>query len=95
MNSERAEVEKIMSTISRTVSGGVTAANELAARARTVLGRWRQSYIAWHTQKVAIRHLSSLTDRELQDIGLSRSQISAAVGGVVDLQRCRAVNGGL
>jgi uncharacterized protein YjiS (DUF1127 family) len=76
MNSERAEVEKIMSTISMTVSGGVTAANELAARARTVLGRWRQSYIAWHTQKVAIRHLSSLTDRELQDIGLSRSQIA-------------------
>ena len=76
MNSEHAEVEKIMSAISKTVSGFVTAANGLAAKAWTVLGRWRQSYIAWHTQRVAIRHLSSLTDRELQDIGLPRSQIA-------------------
>jgi uncharacterized protein YjiS (DUF1127 family) len=87
-------VEKVMSTISKTVSGGGTAANGLPANAWTALERWRQSYIAWHTRRVAIRHLTSLSDRELQDIGLSRSQIAAAVGGLVDLQRGLVANGG-
>jgi uncharacterized protein YjiS (DUF1127 family) len=87
-------VEKIMSTISKTISGGITAANGLPAKAWTVLRRWRQSYITWHTQRVAIRRLTSLSDRELQDIGLSRSQIAVAVAGLVDLQCCRVANGG-
>jgi uncharacterized protein YjiS (DUF1127 family) len=43
------------------------------------LKRWWVAYIAWRIQQGAIAQLKSMNDRELKDIGLSRSQIECAV----------------
>ena len=36
--------------------------------------------IVWRVQQVVILYLQSMSDRELQDIGLSRSQIELTAG---------------
>ena len=43
--------------------------------------RWWVAYLTWQLERAAIAHLSRLSDRELKDIGLHRSQILAAVRG--------------
>jgi len=43
--------------------------------------RWWVACLTWQLERAAITHLSMLTDRELKDIGLHRSQIPAAVRG--------------
>jgi uncharacterized protein YjiS (DUF1127 family) len=43
--------------------------------------RWWITYLNWQRERVAIAHLSRLSDRELKDIGLHRSQIPSAVRG--------------
>src|SRR5947199_2039424 len=40
--------------------------------------RW-QAYSRWRAEQVAIGQLSAMSDRELQDIGLIRSEIDRAV----------------
>jgi uncharacterized protein YjiS (DUF1127 family) len=45
--------------------------------------RWWVAYLTWQFERAAIAHLSMLSDRELKDIGLHRSQIPAAVRGDV------------
>jgi uncharacterized protein YjiS (DUF1127 family) len=37
--------------------------------------------IAWRVQQAAIAYLSAMSDRELRDIGLVRSEIELAVNG--------------
>lgn len=39
---------------------------------------WR-AYIKWYNRRAAAYYLSSLDDRMLQDVGISRSQIESAV----------------
>jgi uncharacterized protein YjiS (DUF1127 family) len=43
--------------------------------------RWWVACLTWQFERVVIAHLSMLSDRELKDIGLHRSQIPAAVRG--------------
>jgi uncharacterized protein YjiS (DUF1127 family) len=43
------------------------------------LKHWWSSYRTWHFERVAIRQLGSLSDRQLKDIGLDRSEIIRAV----------------
>ena len=45
--------------------------------------RWRSAYKSWLVQRAAITQLSSLSDRQLKDIGLTRSEIINAVRGRV------------
>jgi uncharacterized protein YjiS (DUF1127 family) len=45
------------------------------------LERWWVAYLTWQLERAASAHLSRLSDRELKDIGLHRSQIPAAVRG--------------
>jgi uncharacterized protein YjiS (DUF1127 family) len=69
----------IMSTISNVVpqtgeqagSGGVFA----------LLRRWWMAYLEWRLHHLAATQLHAMTDRELKDIGLSRSEIEAALRG--------------
>jgi uncharacterized protein YjiS (DUF1127 family) len=45
------------------------------------LERWWVAYLTWQLERAAIANLSMLSDRELEDIGLHRSRIPAAVRG--------------
>ena len=49
--------------------------SELCARFK----RWWSSYLTWRLERAAIRQVSSLSDRQLKDIGLDRSEIMRAV----------------
>jgi uncharacterized protein YjiS (DUF1127 family) len=75
-------MEMIMSTI----SSAPATAQGMAARFRgsgpvTILKSWWAAYLAWRMQRVAMIQLASMSDRELQDIGLTRNQIRRAVTG--------------
>lgn len=45
--------------------------------------RWWSAYKSWLVERAAITQLSSLSDRQLKDIGLNRSEIINAVRGRV------------
>jgi uncharacterized protein YjiS (DUF1127 family) len=67
----------IMSTLSieRHENAGSGALTRLAA---TALRLWL-AYINWRIQRLALAELHSMSDRQLNDLGLPRSQISSAV----------------
>jgi uncharacterized protein YjiS (DUF1127 family) len=44
-----------------------------------ILKSWWMAYITWRIEQAAIAQLSSLSDRELKDIGLTRCEITSAV----------------
>jgi uncharacterized protein YjiS (DUF1127 family) len=50
--------------------------------------RWWAGYTSWRLHKAAIAQLRSMSDRQLADIGVSRSEIEYAVRG----KRDRAVS---
>jgi uncharacterized protein YjiS (DUF1127 family) len=47
----------------------------------TAIQRLFAAYIAWRMEKAAIAALSSMSDRALGDIGLTRAEIATAVKG--------------
>ena len=49
----------------------------------TVKSRW-MAYLIRRIERVAIIQLHAMSDRELRDIGLTRSQIEGAVRGQLD-----------
>lgn len=57
----------------RTTYGSASAASRFFAALNTVIA----SAIAWNDARVTRNALSGLTDRELDDIGLSRADIEA------------------
>jgi uncharacterized protein YjiS (DUF1127 family) len=72
-------MEMIMSTISNTAAPRVSVTGGFLAMAAAAVKRWWSAYIAWRMQEAAIALLKSMSDRDLKDIGLSRSQVDAAV----------------
>jgi len=42
---------------------------------------WWVAYITWRMENIAITQLQAMSDRELQDIGLTRSDVSSSVMG--------------
>lgn len=50
-------------------------------RLATALERWWVAYITWRLEQAAINQLWSMSDRQLKDIGLARSEITGAVKG--------------
>ena len=64
-------------------------ASRIAGRTSSAgLARWLgglvQSLVTYWARREAIKVLSEMDDRALRDIGITRSQIDAAVHGVVD-----------
>jgi uncharacterized protein YjiS (DUF1127 family) len=64
-----------MTAAHESVTGGF-----LNTAARIIKRRW-YAYVAWRIEEATIAFLKSMSDRELKDIGLSRSQIYFAVRG--------------
>jgi uncharacterized protein YjiS (DUF1127 family) len=54
--------------------------------------RWCDAYVAWRIEEAAVAQLKAMSDRELKDIGLVRSQIEIAVRGRVDHERDRVLS---
>jgi len=60
------------------------------SRGRTpvnTLKKWWMAYLTWRIERVAILQLVAMSDRQLEDIGLTRSQIERAVRGERPIQR--------
>jgi uncharacterized protein YjiS (DUF1127 family) len=74
-------MEMIMSTVSSTTTYRGNACRILQRLANT-LKRWCAAYIAWRMENIAIAQLRAMSDRELEDIGLTRRDIVRAVTGV-------------
>ena len=49
-----------------------------------MLGNWVNGVVVYWARREAIKTLRQMDDRALRDIGIARSQIEAAVRGVVD-----------
>lgn len=76
-----------MSTTSNTMSRCDTAAERPFQGLGEALARWWAAYIDWRLNRMALAQLGTMSDRELKDIGLSRTQIEAAVRGDPTLRR--------
>ena len=79
-----------MRTLSSTTSrlqSVATQPSQLVAR----LQSWWVAFLGWLMQREATLQLASLSDRELQDIGLRRCEIEGAVRGALKRERafCR------
>ena len=61
------------------------ARRSLTSRFAASLRRLLSSYVAWRLERAAIAALRSMSDRELRDIGLNRSEIETAVKTEVSL----------
>ena len=69
-----------MSTISTApASSEAFARNSWTTRPATALKRWWMAYLTWRLEQTAIAQLEALSDRELRDIGLTRSEIECSV----------------
>jgi uncharacterized protein YjiS (DUF1127 family) len=79
-----------MSTISGTAARRETAAGGIIQAVWSAVTRWWVAYTAWRIEQAAVARLGSMNDRELRDIGLSRSEIERAVRG--DRERDRVLS---
>jgi uncharacterized protein YjiS (DUF1127 family) len=72
----------IMSTISSAPSAerGITGRSWAGGFAAT-MKRWWADYMTWRIEQAALAHLWMMSDRELKDIGLTRSQVTNAMRG--------------
>jgi len=70
-----------MSTISSTAEQRDIAGSGFFAAVASAMRRWWQRRLERRAQRTAILRLSSMSDRELRDIGIGRSQIEYAVRG--------------
>jgi uncharacterized protein YjiS (DUF1127 family) len=82
----------ITEMIMRAISSAASAPRGMAVQAwisRLVvtLERWLVAYMNWRIEQAAIAQLWSMSDRELKDIGLTRSEIIGAVRGETGCDR--------
>jgi uncharacterized protein YjiS (DUF1127 family) len=47
----------------------------------TTLRQWYVTYMGWRAENAAITHLCAMSDRQLNDIGLMRSQVAQGLPG--------------
>ena len=69
-----------MSTISRAPAAAHTAATpSWSAILQTKFRAWKAAYITWRIEQAAMQQLERMSDHDLRDIGLARSEIDHAV----------------
>ena len=83
--------EMTMSTICNAPAAPRGIAGQWARKLVVTLDRWLAAYAAWRLERAAIAELSAMSDRDLKDIGLYRSEIPVAVRGEGDAAGPRAV----
>ena len=71
----------IMSTISSTADRRADAGSSALITVAAAAKRWWVAYITWRVEQRAIRLLRAMSDRELRDLGLTRSEIASLVRG--------------
>jgi uncharacterized protein YjiS (DUF1127 family) len=76
----------IMSTIS-SIAPQRTTASVIAHTLWSAVSRWWVSYMTWRVEQLAISGLQAMSDRQLKDIGIQRSQIESAVTGEIARDR--------
>jgi uncharacterized protein YjiS (DUF1127 family) len=72
-------MEMTMSTISNAIQGRRSSANDTFAGIGGSLRRWWTAYMHWRIEQASAARLFSMSDRELKDIGLTRSSIPSAL----------------
>lgn len=75
-----------MSTIAGTPAHRSAAFEFLGRMAGALKHAW-EAYYSWRIQEATIAYMGSFSDRQLKDIGLSRSQIDCAVRGALNSHR--------
>ena len=66
------------------ISNAVTSTQRLSgqpwkARLAANLKRWWTAYVTWRAEQATADQLAAMSDRELRDIGLSRTEVDSAV----------------
>jgi uncharacterized protein YjiS (DUF1127 family) len=74
-------METTMSNFSRVTMPRAFGGDSLSRRVGQALKRCWLAYLDWRLQRLAINRLRSMSDRELKDVGLTRSQIESHVRG--------------
>lgn len=70
-----------MSATSSTTESYAHAGASTPALVVATMKRWWLAYITWRIEHTALATLNSMSDRDLTDIGLGRSDIIGAVKG--------------
>ena len=78
------EREMTMSTITSTTGNHQSPVCEALSRIAGALKHAWDNYNAWRIRQATIACLRSLSDSQLEDIGLARAQIDCAVRGAFD-----------
>jgi uncharacterized protein YjiS (DUF1127 family) len=73
---ENVLTEMIVSTISR---APFAAQPSWTALLRTKFNLWKAAYRTWRIEQAAIQQLEQMSDHDLRDIGVARSEIPSAV----------------
>ena len=74
----------------RTLSSTTSRLQSVATQPSQLIARlqsWWVAFLGWLMQREATLQLASLSDRELQDIGLRRCEIEGAVRGALKRER--------
>jgi uncharacterized protein YjiS (DUF1127 family) len=74
-------MEMTMSIISNTATRRIDDASGLIATATAAVKGWWMAYLTRRIEQAAIAQLESMSDWELKDIGLTRSEVARAVRG--------------
>ena len=75
-----------------TISSAPTAPQAIAGQSwlkdlGATLNHWCVAYLTWRIERAAITQLWSMSDHQLRDIGISRSEIVSAVRGEAERGR--------
>jgi uncharacterized protein YjiS (DUF1127 family) len=80
-----------MSAISTTAERQDNAGSGILKILAAAVKRWWAAYIDWRIEHGAILALRAMSDRELSDMGINRSEITGAVRGVLGTRNVQRV----